>query len=55
MCFNEYIDDKRLGLWLRSALTKESDSPDVEQKKAEMISMYVNAWHFIYSIYHGKC
>ena len=57
MCFNEYIDDKRLGLWLRSALTKESDGPDVEQKKAELISMYVYVWHFIYSesIYHGKC
>ena len=39
LCFNEYIDDKRLGLWLRSALTKEPDGPDVEQKKSEMISI----------------
>jgi len=55
LCFNEYIDDKRLGLWLRTALASESDNPAMAQKKVEMISMYVNVWHFIYSIYHGRC
>ena len=55
LCFNEYIDDKRLGLWLKSALSSGSEDPAMEQQKTEMISMYTKVWHFIYSIYHGKC
>lgn len=41
LCFNEYMDDKRLGLWLRSASASESEDPAMEQQKAEMVSMYV--------------
>jgi len=54
LLFNEYIDDKRLGLWLKSVLdTATDDTAEVE--KCEIVSNYANAWKFIYSIYHGKC
>lgn len=52
--FNEYIDDKRLGLWLKSSLNSASDDEAHEIVKAEVISNYTNAWKFIYSLYHGK-
>ena len=39
----------------RSALASESEDPAMKQQKDEMVSMYVKVWHFIYSIYHGKC
>ena len=53
---NEYIDDKRLGLWLKSALDcRDQPSSDLEEIKLEMITNYVKAWRFIYSLYHGKC
>lgn len=50
---NEHIDDKCLGLWLKSAL----DLPlsDLERAKHQMIANYVKTWRFIYSLYHGKC
>ena len=55
--FNEYIDDKRLGLWLKSSLDSaaatDNDAHDIA--KAEIILNYTNAWKFIYSVYHGKC
>jgi len=53
LLFNEVQDDKRLGLWLKSAL-KESNA-NVDEAKSELICTYVKAWRFIYSIYHGKC
>ena len=37
--FYECTDDKRLGLWLKTALD----------------ATYVKTWRFIYSVYHGKC
>ena len=53
---NEYIDDKRLGLWLKSALDcRDKSSSDLERTKHEMIANYTKAWRFIYSLYHGKC
>ena len=53
---NEYIDDKHLGLWLKSALDcRDQPSSDLEETKHEMITNYVKAWWFIYSLYHGKC
>ena len=53
---NEYIDDKRIGLWLKSALDcRDQPSSDLEETKHEMITNYVKAWRFIYSLYHGKC
>ena len=53
--FNEYIDDKRLGLWLKSSLDSATDDEAHQIAKAEIISNYTNAWKFIYSVYHGKC
>ena len=56
--FNECVDDKRLGLWIKEALDRAIDGDDKEtheDKKREMIRNYVEAWRFIYSVYHGKC
>jgi len=53
LLFNEVQDDKRLGLWLKSAL-KESNAT-IDEAKSEVVSTYIKAWRFIYSIYHGKC
>ena len=39
LLFNESIDDKRLGLWLKSSL----------------LTNYAKTWRFIYALYHGKC
>ena len=53
---NEHIDDKHLGLWLKSALDcRDQPSSDLEETKLEMITNYLKAWRFIYSLYHGKC
>ena len=55
---NEYIDDKRRGLWLKSLLDSEiatgTDSR-LQAIKTEMLLMYTQSWRFIYSIYHGEC
>ena len=56
--FNECVDDKRLGLWIKEALDRTIDGDDKEtheDKKREMIRSYVEAWRFIYSVYHVKC
>ena len=53
--FNEVVDDKRLGLWLKSALKSKENDHTTEETKAEIIYTYVQAWKFIYTIYHGKC
>ena len=57
LLFNEIQDDKRLGVWLKSALEKlkEGENEQYQQKKSEAIDNYVTAWKFIYSIYDGKC
>lgn len=52
--FNEVVDDKRLGLWLKSALKSKENDHTTEETKAEIIYTYVQAWKFIYTIYHGK-
>jgi len=52
--FNEHIDDKRLGLWLRSMLGCNQDDCST-QKKMEMLYNYSQGWRFIYAVYHGKC
>jgi len=39
LLFYECTDDKCLGWWLKTALD----------------ATYVKTWHFIYSVYHGKC
>ena len=55
---NEYIDDKCLGLWLKSLLDSEMATgmdSRMQVIKTEMLLMYTRSWHFIYSIYHGEC
>ena len=42
--FNEVVDDKQLGLWLKSTLeTKENDQRKKEEVKLEIIHTYVQA------------
>ena len=55
LLFNEVQDDKRLGLWLKSALELREPNAAVNAVKLDVISTYVRTWRFIYSIYHGKC
>ena len=52
--FNETVDDKRLGLWLKSSLESEIDEAH-ENVKEEILSTYKKTWQFVYSVYHGKC
>ena len=55
---NEYIDDKRLGLWMKSLLESEKETNTdsrLQEIKTEMLLMYTQSWRFIYSIYHGEC
>ena len=52
--FSETIDDKRLGLWLKSSLESEIDEAH-ENVKEEILSTYKKTWQFVYSVYHGKC
>ena len=52
--FNETVDDKRLGLWLKSYLESEIDEAH-ENVKEEILSTYKKTWQFVYSVYHGKC
>ena len=55
---NEYIDDKRLGLWMKSLLESEKETNTdsrLQEIKTEMLLMYTQSWCFIYSIYHGEC
>ena len=49
------VDDKRLGLWLKSALASKESDEAVDRVRSEVIHTYIQAWKFIYSIYHGKC
>lgn len=57
LLFNEYIDDKRLGQWLKSALDLTVEDTPVEAVKSRILGTYTHgqAWRFIYSIYDGKC
>ena len=55
LLFNEYIDDKRLGQWLKSALDSTVEDTAVEAVKSCILGTYSQAWRFIYSIYDGKC
>ena len=55
LLFNETIDDKRLGLWLKSALDGSDRSPGMAKAKTDMIADYVKSWRFVYAVYHGKC
>ena len=55
LLFNEYIDDKRLGLWLKSALDCQESDHLIQQDKADVLLTYEKSWRFIYSLYHGKC
>lgn len=55
LLFNECIDDKRLDLWLKSALDSSDVSSQLEKVRNEMLTNYAKAWRFIYAIYHGKC
>ena len=52
--FNESMDDKRLGLWLKSSLESENDAAH-EAVKADILSTYKKTWQYVYSVYHGKC
>ena len=55
LLFNEYIDDKRLGLWLKSALDCQEEDHSMQLGKADALSTYEKSWRFIYSLYHEKC
>ena len=55
LLFNEYTDDKRLGLWLKSALDCQEEDHSMQLGKADVLSTYEKSWRFIYSLYHGKC
>ena len=55
LLFNEVQDDKRLGVWLKSAIESIEVNAHIEQAKSEVINNYVTTWKFIYSMYHGKC
>ena len=52
--FNESMDDKRLGLWLKSSLESENDAA-YEAVKADILSTYKKTWQYVYSVYHDKC
>jgi len=53
--FNEYVDDKRLGLWLKSSFDSCTSNNAHEAVKLEVLSSYTKTWQFVYSTYHGKC
>ena len=53
--FNELVDDKRLGLWLKSSLDCATNEEAHESMKSAVIMGYAKAWQFIYTVYHGKC
>ena len=53
--FNEYVDDKRLGLWLKSSFDSRTNDDAHEAVKLEVLSSYTKTWQFVYSAYHGKC
>ena len=55
LLFNEFIDDKRLGLWLKSALDCQEEDNSMQLGKADVLSTYEKSWRFIYCLYHGKC
>ena len=52
LLFNEYIDDKHLGQWLKAALDSSTNDPKVETVTLEILFTYTHAWRFIYI---GKC
>ena len=51
LLFNEVIDDKHLGLWLRSSLESKEVNPAVVRAKSEMINTYVCSSMEVY-IFH---
>lgn len=53
--FNEFVDDKRLGLWLKCSFDSRTNDDAHEAVKLEVLSSYSRTWQFIYSAYHGKC
>ena len=53
--FNEYVDDKRLGLWLKSSFDSRTSDDAHEAVKLEVLSNHTKTWQFVYSAYHGKC
>ena len=55
LLFNEFIDDIRLGLWLKSALDYQEEDNLMHLGKADVLSTYEKSWRFIYSLYYGKC
>lgn len=44
--FNETVDDRRLGLWLKSSLELEIDEAH-ENVKEEILSTYKKTWRFV--------
>lgn len=42
-------------MWLKTALDASTEDAALQSVKADMLSTYIKAWHFIYSVYHGKC
>ena len=52
---NECIDDKRLGVWLKSSLDPRTTDNAHNAMKAEILVTYTKTWQFIYCVYYGKC
>ena len=40
LLLNEYVDDKRLGRWLKTALDSSAKDPKVEAVKSEILFTY---------------
>ena len=55
LLFNECIDDKHLGVWLKSSLDPRTNDNAHDATKVEVLATYTKTWQFAYSIYHGKC
>jgi len=43
LLFDEYVDDKRLGLWLKTTLDERVENAALQSVKADMLSNYVKA------------
>ena len=49
--FNECIDDKCLGVWLKSSLDPRTTDNAHNAMKAEILATYTKTWQFVYCVY----
>jgi len=52
---NESIDDKRLGVWLKTSLDPRTTDEAHDAIKAKVLETYTRTWQFAYCIYHANC